>query len=94
MIKFVLAQLSPRLALTNLQSVELGLALGALVTLAGVWLQWQLPRRRMSAEEALKDGKLSEVDANRQIRLHAVAAPTLTVCGALGMLAALLGWLE
>lgn len=92
MINFVLAQLSPRLALTNLQSVEVGLTLGALVTLVGVWLQWQLPRRRMSAEEALKDGKLTEADANRQIRLHAIAAPTLTVFGALAMLVALLGW--
>lgn len=61
---------------------EVGLAVGVALTLAGTALHWQLPRQRMSAEERMKDGKLTEAQAIRMIRLFSFSARLLTIAGA------------
>lgn len=60
---------------------EVGFLLGAALTVLGTMLQWQAPRQRMSAEERMKDGKLTEVQAARMIRFYKVSGPVLTVAG-------------
>lgn len=75
-------------------SAELGFALGAALTVLGTLLQWQLPRRRMSFEERMKDGKLTEAQAARMIRIQAIAAPLVTIAGGALMLWMLLGHLQ
>lgn len=68
-------------------------AAGALLTLLGVTVQWQLPRRRMSMEERKKDGRLTEAQAERRIWLQSMMAPWLTIVGAALMVSAAWGWL-
>ena len=70
---------------------EIVFGAGALLTLIGVMVQWQLPRRRMSMEERKKDGRLTEAQAERRIRMQAWLAPCLTVLGAGLMLSAAWG---
>lgn len=72
---------------------EIGFGVGAALTVIGTLLQWQLPRRRMSFEERMKDGKLTEAQAVRMIRLQAIAAPLLTILGGALMVWVLLGHL-
>jgi hypothetical protein len=72
---------------------EMWLIVGVALTLLGTLLQWQLPRRRMSAEERMKDGDLTEAEAARMIRFHAVLAPALTIAGAALMLWVIVGFL-
>lgn len=45
----------------------LGLA-ALLMTLAGVWLQWNRPTRVADIEEALKDGRLLPDEAEQRLR--------------------------
>ena len=54
---------------------------GAAATVVGTIAQWQFPRWRMSAEEAVKDGKLSEMEARRRIGFHRWLGPSLIVVG-------------
>lgn len=68
---------------------EIGLAIGAVLTIAGTVLHWQLPRQRMSAEERMKDGKLTEAQANRTIRLYTLGARLFTIAGAAVLVAML-----
>jgi hypothetical protein len=70
-------------------SQEVGLAIGVVLTVAGTALHWQLPRQRMSAEERMKDGKLTEAQALRMIRLYTVSARLLTIAGAAVLVAIL-----
>ena len=60
---------------------EVGLVIAGLLTCVGMYLHWQLPRERMSAEERMKDGVLTEAQANRRIRILSVCAPTATISG-------------
>ena len=60
----------------------------------GTILQWQLPRRRMSLEEHMKDGKITEVQVVRRLKFHHAFAPFLTICGAVILIAAFLIYAE
>jgi hypothetical protein len=68
---------------------EAGIGAAILLTLTGMALHWHLPRHRMSMEERMKDGKLTEDEARRQIRFYAVCAPTATILGVVVLLAVL-----
>lgn len=68
------------LAMPNFDE-EIGFLLGAALTVLGMLFQWQVPRQRMSAEERMKDGKLTEAQAARMIRFYTVSGPLLTVVG-------------
>jgi hypothetical protein len=69
---------------------EVGLGVAAFLTFVGMGLHWALPRQRMAAEELMKDGKLTEEQANRRIKIIAICAPTLTISGVLLLLTVLL----
>ncbi len=60
-----------------------GWAIGAaiLLTLVGVALNWNLPRRRMSVEEHVKDGDMTEEQARRHLRFYERFAPVVTLVG-------------
>jgi hypothetical protein len=60
---------------------EVSAAAAALLTLTGVVLNWSLPRRRMSIEEHLKDGDMTDEQARQHLRFHARFAPIITVAG-------------
>jgi hypothetical protein len=62
-------------------SERLGFAVAALLTVAGMVLSWHLPRQRMSVEEGIKDGKLTEAQARFRLRLYHVGAPATTIAG-------------
>lgn len=72
---------------------EVSFLLGAALTVLGTMLQWQVPRQRMSAEERMKDGKLTEAQAARRIRFYTLSAPVLTVIGGVLMIGALFCYL-
>ena len=72
---------------------EVGFLLGAALTLLGLLFQWQVPRQRMSAEERMKDGKLTEAQASRMLRFYPVSGPILTVAGSALMIWALVRYL-
>ncbi len=61
---------------------EVGLACAILLTLAGLALHLYRPNHRMMVEERMKDNKLSEAEARRQMGFYAWCAPTVTVLGA------------
>lgn len=75
-------------------AAETGLAIGVALTLVGLLLQVRLGRQRMSAEEGMKDGRLTEAQAVLKIRLWAIAAPTLSLLGAMMLVAGLAGYLH
>ncbi|MDO8540438.1 MAG: hypothetical protein Q7S40_08345 [Opitutaceae bacterium] len=75
-------------------TLEIALVVGVLFTTAGLALQWQLPRWRMSAEERIKDNKLTEAQAGRSIRFYTVASPALIVLGGLILVTTVFGLLE
>jgi hypothetical protein len=84
--------LSLALALPMLDE-ELSFLLGAVLTILGTMLQWQVPRLRMSAEEHVKDGKQTEAQAARKVRIYAVSAPIVTAIGGGLMIWALVRYL-
>lgn len=71
------------LAALGMRNAEWLALVGLVVTLAGVWLQWNLQWKRSDAEEAVKDGKLSAEAANRRIRWLGVLGPGICVVGML-----------
>jgi hypothetical protein len=75
-------------------SQEMGLGIAVTLTFLGMALHWQLPRQRMAAEEEMKDGKLTEGQAKRRIRILAICAPTATVCGVVLLVAVLMMFAE
>jgi hypothetical protein len=70
---------------------EFGVGLAIALTVAGVTMHWRLPRQRMSIEERVKDGKLSEEAAQRWIKIYGWCAPTATVLGVLVLVLTMLG---
>lgn len=60
---------------------ELGIAGAILLTVAGMLLHLYQPRHRMSMEERVKDSKMVEEEARRQIRFYQLCAPTVTLVG-------------
>jgi hypothetical protein len=60
---------------------EVGLGAAVLLTIVGMVLHWQLPRRRMALEDELKDGTLTEAQVQARLRLLAICAPLATIIG-------------
>ena len=60
---------------------EVGVGVALLLTLVGLALHLYRPRHRMAVEERIKDNKLTETEARRQMRFYAVCAPTVTLLG-------------
>lgn len=58
------------------------------MSLIGMALHWHLPRHRMLVEERVKDGKLTEREARRQMQFFAVCAPTTAAIGLIALLLA------
>lgn len=79
----VLAQAAPR------YFDEIGIGAAILLTLVGMILHWHLPRHRMSTEERMKDGKITEEEARRQLRFYSWCAPIATVLGIVVLVAVL-----
>ena len=79
----LLAQATPR------YFDEAGIGAAILLTLTGMMLHWHLPRHRMSMEERMKDGKMTEDEARRQIRFYSWCAPIATVAGVVVLIAVL-----
>jgi hypothetical protein len=73
---------------------EIGLGLGATLTLIGVFLHWRLPSQRMNAEEEVKDGKMTEDQANRRLKVLSVCAPIATLGGVALMLTVVAQYME
>jgi hypothetical protein len=68
---------------------EAGIGVAVTLTLTGMALHWHLPRHRMSMEERMKDGKLTEEQAQRQLRFYGWCAPIATLLGVLVLVAVL-----
>lgn len=70
-----------------------GLA-AVLVTLAGIWLQWQRPAHVSDIEEALKDGTLPPDKALQRIRRIERRAVTWVIAGMILLVLAGIGWVR
>ena len=68
---------------------ELGLAIAMVLTFAGMVLHWQLPRHRISLEERIKDGELTESQARFRLQVFSWCAPAVTFVG-IGLLLAVM----
>jgi hypothetical protein len=75
------AGLVPLAALSPMAQHELWLGGAALVTLLGAKLCWDGPRFRMSMEERVKDGEMSEDRARSRIWLMTWSGPAVTIVG-------------
>jgi hypothetical protein len=66
-----------------LLSLNYEIALGAAVmlTIVGVLLHWRLPQERIAIEEQMKDGKLTEADGRRRLRIFGLCASLSTIAG-------------
>ena len=60
---------------------QISAAAAVLLTLTGVVLNWSLPRRRMSIEEHVKDGDMTDEQARQHLRFHTRFAPIVTLVG-------------
>lgn len=60
---------------------ELGLAIAMVLTFLGMVMHWHLPRQRMSMEEQIKDGKLTESQVRRRLKIYHCCAPVVTFLG-------------
>lgn len=69
---------------------QAGIGAAILLTLTGMALHWHLPRHRMSMEERMKDGKMTEEEARRQMRFYGWCAPIATVAGVVVLVAVLI----
>jgi hypothetical protein len=67
-----------------LEGVGIGAAI--LLTLIGVSLSWSLPRKRMSMEEHVKDGDMTEDQARRRLHFYERCAPIVTLLGVVVLL--------
>jgi hypothetical protein len=68
---------------------EIGLGVAVVLTLIGMAMFWHAPRQRMSLEEHVKDGDLTEDEARRQLRFYAWCAPLATMAGVVLLIVAL-----
>jgi hypothetical protein len=84
----MLQVLSPELAAMLFDEVAVGAAV--VLTSTGMAMSWHLPRHRMSMEERMKDGKMTETEARRQLRFYSWCAPIATLSGVAVLLAVLL----
>lgn len=80
---------APALPLGSVLFDEIGLLIVVLITLIGVWLRLYLPRHRMEVEEHVKNNKVTEAEARRQIKSLEKFSTAVTFIG-LGLLFLLL----
>jgi hypothetical protein len=64
------------------------------LTFVGMVLHWQLPRQRMAMEERMKDGKLTEMQARRRLKIFHWCAPVVTLTGIALLLGTMLAFAE
>jgi hypothetical protein len=55
--------------------------IATIITFSGAWVQWRAPWYRMEAEEAMKDGKLSQGQLDQRLRLVRRGGWFLTLAG-------------
>jgi hypothetical protein len=60
---------------------EISLVLAILLSMAGLALHLYQPRHQMTVEERVKDSKLTEAEARRQVRFYRLMAPAVTLIG-------------
>ena len=60
---------------------EMSVGAAILLTVLGMALHWQMPRRQMSYEERVKDGTMTEEEARKRIRFYMRSAPITTLLG-------------
>ncbi len=60
---------------------ELSVAAAVLLTIAGIALHLYRPGHRMSVEERVKDSRITEEEARRQIEFLRLWAPLVTLLG-------------
>lgn len=77
----IVAQAAPRMF------DEMGVGAAILLTLLGTMLHWRLPGVRMSAEEHIKDNKMTEDQARRQLRFYKRCAMIATFLGVVVLIA-------
>jgi hypothetical protein len=87
-----LAQFAPAVQLAEWASAEVGFGVAVALTFSGMLLHWQLPNRQMTLEERMKDGKVTEEQARRALRIWRVCAPIVTGLGIALLLMAFLRW--
>ena len=66
---------------------EAGVGAAILLTMIGMVLHWRAPRLRMSLEEHMKDGKVTDKEAQRRIRFFHWCESVATVAGIVVLLA-------
>lgn len=60
---------------------EIGIGAAVLLTIAGIALHLYRPVHRMSVEERVKDSRITEEEARRQIEFLRLWAPLVTLLG-------------
>lgn len=60
---------------------EMGVGVAILLTLAGIALHLYRPKHLMSVEEQVKDSRITEDEARRQMRFLRLWAPLFTLIG-------------
>ncbi len=73
---------------------EFGLAIAMVLTFVGMVLHWQVPRQRMAMEERMKDGKMTEMQARRRLKIFNWCAPAVTLTGIALLLGTMLAFAE
>jgi len=79
----VIAQTTPRVF------DEMGVGAAILLTMVGMALHWRLPGLRMSVEEHVKDGDMTEAQARQRLTFYSRCAPIATLIG-VGVLVAVM----
>ncbi len=65
----------------NLMLDEVGLTVVVIITIVGILLRLYVPRHRMEVEEHMKNGKITEDEARRQIKFLETSTSVLTIVG-------------
>ncbi|CAM3049100.1 hypothetical protein RAHE111665_12780 [Rariglobus hedericola] len=66
------------------------LLFAVLLTLCGVWMRWRAHDYRMSAEEAMKDGKLTYEQVLSRLKMIKIVSRIITVAGMALLIASLM----
>jgi hypothetical protein len=85
-----MTHLLPIAAFTTAQRYEILGLIGILASVAGIWMQTRRSHFDSDAEEAVKDGKLTEADARRRMKLIGWSTTVLTLTGVACLIFA--GW--
>jgi uncharacterized membrane-anchored protein YhcB (DUF1043 family) len=65
----------------NLMLDEVGLAVIVVITIGSILLRLYVPHHRMGVEEHMKNGKITEDEARRQVKFLETCANVLTLIG-------------